>query len=351
MKLNRFPIIALLFITAGLALSGCGRKTMPIPPQDAVPTPITDLTARQDGNKIDLNWTIPTRTTAGSTLPQIESFQIFRSVVAAADYCPGCPVKYTSVIELPLAKAITKDKKKAHYSEPLLRPEHYYIYKIRTKAGWRLVSDDSNTVSFLWLSQPEAPADLRATAGDGEVTLNWRLSKRLLNGIPITGNLNYIIYRGTTADNLQPLSDIAAQPPYIDTGLTNGQTYFYRAAARLKHQGALILGLKSNLTSARPHDLTPPPPPRNLTVVNSSKGIKLLWEQLLTPDLAGYLIYRRLPNADFKLIGRVDSGKAQFIDHQPPAGAKSWYYAVSAFDRSTPANESPKSQEVLYESF
>ncbi len=351
MKLNSSPLIVLWFIIIGLALSGCGRKTMPIPPQDAVPTPITDLTARQDGNKIDLEWTIPTRTTAGSTLPQIDSFQIFRSVVAAADYCPGCPVKYSSVIELPLAQAVTRNKKKARYSEPLLRPKHYYIYKVRTKAGWRLVSDDSNTVSFLWLSQPEAPADLQARAGDGEITLDWQPSTRLVDGTPISGNLNYIIYRGINADNLQPLTDTAATPPYIDTGLTNGQTYFYRAAAELKTANTVVKGLKSNLVFARPHDLTPPPPPRNLTVVNSNKGIKLLWERLLTPDLAGYRIYRRLPDADFKLIGQVDSGLAQFIDHQPPAGAKSWYYAVSAFDRSTPANESPKSQEVLYESF
>jgi predicted small lipoprotein YifL len=348
MKLNSFYLIVLLAI---IVLGGCGRKTLPIPPQDAVPTPITDLTANQDGNKIDLSWTIPTRTTAGSTLPQIESFQIFRSVVAAADYCPGCPVKYSSVIELPLAQAMSKNKKKAYYSEPLLRPEHRYIYKIRTKAGWRLVSADSNTVSFLWLSQPEAPADLQATPGDTEVTLNWQPSERLVNGTPITGKLNYIIYRGTSADNLQPLGDTVAKPPYIDTGLTNGQTYFYRAAAQLKSQDTVIKGLNSNLISARPHDLTPPPPPRNLTVVNSAQGIKLLWEQLLTPDLAGYRVYRRLPNTNFKLIGRVDSGQAQFIDRQPPSGAKSWYYAVSAFDRSTPANESPKSQEVLYESF
>ena len=351
MKPNTLPIIALCLIITGLTLSGCGRKTMPIPPQDAVPTPITDLTARQDGNKIDLNWSIPTRTTAGSALPQIDSFQIFRSVVAAADYCPGCPVKYSSVIELPLAQALARNKKKAHYSEPLLRPRHYYIYKVRTKAGWRLVSADSNTVSFLWLSQPEAPADLRARAGDGEVTLDWQPSTRLVDGTPITGGLNYIIYRGTSPDNLQPLTDTVAQPPYIDTGLSNGQTYFYRTAARLKTKNTVVKGLNSNLISARPRDLTPPPPPRNLTVVNSAEGIKLVWERLLTPDLAGYRIYRRLPDTDFKLIGEVDSGQARFIDHQPPSGAKAWYYAVSAFDRSTPANESPKSQEVLYESF
>jgi len=339
-------------ILCSIFISGCGRKTLPIPPQDAVPAPIKDLASHQEGNKIILNWSIPRRTTAGSRLPQIESFLIFRAVVPEKDYCPGCPVSFTSTIELPLGQAVRGSKgKMAHYSETLLRPEHRYIYKVRTKAGWRLISADSNQTSFLWLSPPEAPTGLRAVAGDQQITLTWQAVQKLVNGSTLSDGLRYRIYRGSTADNLQIVGDAVEKPSYTDVGLFNGRPYFYKVVGELKRGGDLIKGLSSAVVSARPRDLTPPPPPRNLTVVKVAGGIKLLWERTMASDLAGYKIYRRLPAGKLALIGQVDVSQGSFIDKDPPAGQSSWYYAVTAFDRAQPANESPYSQEVLYESF
>lgn len=333
-------------------LSGCGRMTPPIPPQDAVPAPITDLISHQEGNKIVLNWGIPKRTTAGSKLPQIESFLISRAVVPEKDYCPGCPVSFTSTIELPLDKALKDSKgRKARYSETLLRPEHRYIYEVRTKAGWRLVSAESNQTSFLWLSPPEAPTGLQAVAGDQQVTLAWQAVHKLVNGSPLNDGLRYRVYRGNTADNLKLVGEPVEKSSYTDVGLFNGRTYYYKVLGELKRGNDLIKGLASSVVSARPHDLTPPPPPRNLTVVKVAGGVKLLWERTMVSDIAGYKIYRRLSGGKLSLIGQVDVSQGSFIDKNPPAGQTSWYYAVTAFDRAQPPNESPYSQEIIYESF
>jgi len=334
-----------------LLLCGCGRKTLPIPPQDAVPAPITDLSAHQDGNKIVLNWTIPTRTTAGSRLPQIKSFQLFRAVVAE-DACLTCPVSFTSTIELPLAQVTQNAKAKTgQYSETLLRPEHRYIYKIRTRAGWRLISDDSNQVAFLWFSPPEAPRELQVTAGDQQVSLKWQAATRMVNGEPLTGGLRYRVYRGKNAKDLQVINESVATPSYEDIGLINGRHYFYKVTAELQRDNARIEGLASPIISATPHDLTAPPPPRNLVVVKMAAGIKILWERTASSDLAGYRVYRRLADGKLTKIGEVDASGNAFVDQKPPTGPTSWYYAVTSFDRAQPANESTYSQEIIYESF
>ncbi len=344
-------LLAVLLMTQLFFIYGCGRKTLPIPPQDAVPVPITDLNAHQDGNKIVLNWTIPKRTTAGSKLPQIKAFQLSRAVLAE-DACTNCPVPFSSTLELPLEQVIKNgDSGQGQYSETLLRPGHRYIYKLRTKAGWRLVSDDSNQVSFLWLSPPEAPQGIKAVAGDEQVTLQWQAPNKLVNGQPLTDTIIYKIYRGLDNNHLSPLGEPVKNETFTDVGLINGRSYYYKVTAEIHRPDARVEGLASPVVIARPHDLTAPPPPRNLLVVKIATGIKLLWERTMSSDLAGYMVYRRLPKGKLALIGKVDAADNFFIDKTPPAGATSWYYAITSFDRAAPANESSTSKEIIYESF
>jgi hypothetical protein len=233
----------------------------------------------------------------------------------------------------------------------LLRPGYRYIYKLRTKAGWRLVSADSNQAAFLWLSPPEAPGELQARAGDQQVNLQWQAVTRRVNGEPLANNLRYRVYRGRTAADLRLINRPATTPSFSDVGLLNGNRYFYKVTAVLQRGKAEIEGLASDIVTSRPHDLTAPPPPRNLVVVKVATGIRILWERTVSADLAGYRIYRRLPEGKLALIGTADASDNSFIDRRPPARARKWYYAVTSFDRTSPANESPFSREMIYESF
>jgi predicted small lipoprotein YifL len=340
----------LLLCLSVFILTACGRKTLPIPPQDAVPLPISDLSAHQDGNKIVLNWTIPERTTAGSRLPQIKSFELLRAVLDE-DACLTCPISFTSTIDLPLEQVIQSAKaRRGQYSETLLRPEQRYIYKIRTKAGWRLVSDDSNQVSFLWLSPPEAPKGLQIKAGDQQVSLVWQSVTRMVNGDLLSAGLRYRVYRGLNSSDLRAIGE-PVTTSFDDVGLLNGRRYFYKVTAELRYGDARIEGLSSPVTSVTPHDLTAPPPPRNLVVVKTAAGIKILWERTISSDLAGYRVYRRLAGGELSRIGEVDAAGNAFVDQKPPSGVTSWYYAITSFDRAQPANESTYSQEIIYESF
>jgi hypothetical protein len=349
-KQQRLGIIMLAIIS--LLQVGCGRKTLPIPPYEAVPEAISDLQYQQDENQVSLVWTYPNRTTVGSDLPGLQSFMVLRAVVPEQDYCPGCPVTFSSAVEVEAAAAITDTKKRqAHYTETILRAGHRYLYKVQTKAGWRLVSDDSNTVSFFWDSPALAPDELVGQAGDGQVVLRWQAVASLVNNDIINGPVHYQVYRGLTPESIEPVGDAVFDTTYTDSGLVNGQMYHYQIRAVRQVNGSRLIGLASHPVGVAPTDLTPPAPPRNLTGVLVKGGVKLLWERSTEKDLAGYRIFRRLPNETaLTVIGEVDRAAMSFVDQLPQA-PDGCYWAITAFDRATPTNESAFSKELYHEPF
>jgi PKD repeat protein len=96
---------------------------------------------------------------------------------------------------------------------------------------------------------PGAPTGLTATAGTGQATLNW--SAPANNG---GENINsYRVYRGTSSGNETLLnsggcSSLGSVLSCTDTGLTAGQTYFYKVTA----VNPIGEGLQSNEASATP---------------------------------------------------------------------------------------------------
>jgi glycosidase/fibronectin type 3 domain-containing protein len=88
---------------------------------------------------------------------------------------------------------------------------------------------------------PSAPTNLTATAGSSQVSLTWTAS---------SGAVSYNVYRGTTAggEGAAPIATGVTGASYVDTGLTNGTTYYYKVAAV---NSAGTSGL-SNEASAKP---------------------------------------------------------------------------------------------------
>lgn len=96
-------------------------------------------------------------------------------------------------------------------------------------------------------SPPGPPQNLTAEPGNQEVRLSW--------DPPLTGGYlwtNYSIYRGTTPDN-EVLVGVRSSLVYYDTGLTNGQMYFYRVSA----SDAVGEGPKSDQVNATPYNRIP----------------------------------------------------------------------------------------------
>ncbi len=88
--------------------------------------------------------------------------------------------------------------------------------------GANLLADLSGTPAAP--TAPAAPTGLAATPGNAQVSLAWNGS---------TGAASYNLYRATAAgaEGATPYKTGLTKTSYVDTGLTNGTTYFYQVAA------------------------------------------------------------------------------------------------------------------------
>src|SRR4051812_22779429 len=68
--------VSLLSIVCAVFLSGCGTVGEPLYPALNIPSRITDLTAVERGDRIDIDFTIPPLTTEGLALKEIGSVEL-----------------------------------------------------------------------------------------------------------------------------------------------------------------------------------------------------------------------------------------------------------------------------------
>jgi fibronectin type 3 domain-containing protein len=127
-------------------------------------------------------------------------------------------------------------------------------------------------------SAPPAAANLAATAGNGQVSLSWSSS---------SGATSYNVYRGTSSGGETGIATGVTSPSYVDTGLTNGTTYYYKVTA-VNSYGASGY---SNEASATPTTGgSAPPAPTGLTATAGNAQVSLSWTA--STGATSYSIYR-----------------------------------------------------------
>ncbi len=122
---------------------------------------------------------------------------------------------------------------------------------------------------------PEAPNLISATPGDGEVELEWR-APHDTGDLPLDG---YRILRGDAEDDLSVVATVDSfADGHRDTGLVNGQTYYYAVL------GYNDLGDSpwSQVLNATP--LGPPGIPLDLKATPGDESVTLTWT---APEMEG----------------------------------------------------------------
>lgn len=157
------------------------------------------------------------------------------------------------------------------------------------------------------------------------MTLTWS---------PPPGASTYTVYRGLSSDAKQMAAvgtGITALT-FVDTGLTNGTVYYYRARA---HAGESASPL-SRSAWAKP---LPPPPakaPDGLTATPGNAKVTLTWSPVTVDGVIGYRIYRSTTEAgsttgvDPKLIASVTGTRYRDINL---TNGTPYSYQVAAYNR------------------
>jgi hypothetical protein len=226
----RSASLALALVSAALALAlamrGAGRTgAVPVAPADSPTSPLTRWASPS-------SWmTIRSRTVpAAAQKPPRTSLTIQGVPPAGVNY--GSPYSFTPTVSGPAGTALT--------------------FSIQNKPAWAAFDSSSGTVSgtptagdvgtdaniVISVSDGTASASLAAFSisvnevSDGAATLDWSGVTRTLADTALADLAGYIVYYGTSADNLNQRVKLAnpGLTTYMVTNLASG-TWYFRIAA------------------------------------------------------------------------------------------------------------------------
>lgn len=318
--------LAVLFLFAVVA---CGKRGDPHPPVPVIPKATTDLLVAQRGPKVLLSWGYPSLTTAGKSMTGIKRIVVWRSIeetpavsVPATSPTPQPEVSVPQNVQ-PFAKvtpltapqflkrrtridsieaaklpAATTGARLSYEDTPPVQASDGHpvrvTYAVVTE-GASASSDLSNLVSIVPMDVPAAPTALTATARREGVVLLWTAPEVSINGAKKPSIAGYNVYR---FPHDQPADEFATPvntspvtaATYTDNPSYGPHDYFVTALAATG--SPRIESDPSPIAGAIFKDLVPPPPPTGLTALVETGAVRLVWNPVEAPDLAGYKVYR-----------------------------------------------------------
>lgn len=159
----------------------------------------------------------------------------------------------------------------------------YIVKAVNTGYSAPSVSAASSIVSVTPLPAPGTPTGLAATPGNGLVSLTW-------NTVPTA--TGYDVWRSTDNTNFSAVASNLTTASYTNSGLVNGQTYYFQV--RASNSG----GASAFSASASAIPLPPlPAAPTGLTATAGNRQITLSWNAV--SGATGYKIYRRISGAAY----------------------------------------------------
>ena len=181
---------------------------------------------------------------------------------------------------------------------------------------------------------PSAPEGLTATAGDGQIALDWDDCT--------DADLNYYtVYRSTLPGiGYVPIRVGLTNSVYTDPAADNGTPYYYVVTATDQNSSESEYSAGAFAT---PLDETPPAAPTGLDVSVKNGSVTLQWDDNADPDLSGYTVYRSTTSGGLYVAIAAELTVSAFVDNTVANGI-SYYYIVTASDTS--ALESSGSSEV-----
>jgi hypothetical protein len=387
--------IACLLALLSLALA-CGKKGDPQPPLPQGPNAVKDLAVEQEGEDAVLTFTFPDRLLTGAPLVDLDAIEVYRVVRPSSELTEprraGGPPPTSSgatsssgVIQLPGASerreatnvrlaeeafyqaaervaalhgpemADATQGASLVYRDPLSflfvqedgpHPLAYAVVSVR-RDGQR--SPLSNIVTLAPDIAPDAPELEPPILEEGRVCLEWKPPRANVLSQPVDVG-GYRVYRRPLADDAYdaPLNAApVAGNSFVDTSAPYGVPLAYTVRAVLA-KNPKIEGLPAEEIYVKPQDVYPPKAPARVDVLSEGALVRVLWDPVDSPDLAGYVVFRAEGTSPPIRMNDAPLTDPFFSDTTAKARHR-YRYSVRSVDRA--GNLSAPSVEAVAEPF
>src|SRR5204862_194290 len=285
----------------------------------SVPGPPQNLQASPDDGKNYLGWQAPSSNGGAA----ITRYRVFRGTTSSNQTLVtsgGCA--NLGVIFACTDTGLTNGQK------------YYYFVSADNSAGTGAPSNVVSATPLASASVPGPPQNLQASPDDGKNYLGWQAPSSN-GGAAIT---RYRVFRGTTSSNQTLVTsggcaNLGVIFACTDTGLTNGQKYYYFVSA----DNSAGTGAPSNVVSATPlASASVPGPPQNLQASPDDGKNYLGWQAPSSNGGAAitrYRVFRGTTSSNQTLVTSGGCGNLGVIFACTDTGltnGQKYYYFVSA---------------------
>ncbi len=300
-------------------------EAISVQPRDMTEPPsVGDLSARQTPGAVLLSW-------SPVEIDDLKGYQVFRSRADAQNFeqiapSEGQTISFTSYADGDIVLGVQ------------------YWYRVRAVDNSGNIGPFSDVVD-VFIEDPIPPPKVEGLRGsileDNSIQLRWSpVDDPTLAG--------YMIERSLTPDDSAEfwfrLADQLQDTSFNDT-LWDSQegevSYRVRAYDYSDNRGKW-----SDIVTLRPPDRLPPLPPLLIDLAIVEDGIRIRWEMVETPDLAGFNVWRSATKVDGyeRLTKLALSDTVSEYLEMPPGYGNVFWYRVTAVDRDR--NESAMSNPL-----
>jgi hypothetical protein len=304
--------LAVILCAVGLfSLAGCGSIGEPLYPALRIPMRAPDLTVVEQGDQLDIAFTIPPLTTEGLPLKEIGGVDLrvgpgpsngwnvdewAASATSIKVPTPAAPGPVQAM--LPVSMFVGRD----------------VIVAVRVEnpkgkdAGW------SDFKTFRVQTPLADPANLHVAADPKGVALTWNAS----------GPSQFRIYRQAEQQTKPVLLATATEPNYVDISAEFNKSYRYSIQAVRDNIESNVVGPEA----ITPVDKFPPAVPSGLTASIGIGAVELAWNRNTEADFKEYRVSRSEEGGPFIEIARGLDAPI-YSDHAAQSG-KHYRYQVLA---------------------
>jgi hypothetical protein len=338
-------------------LAGCARVGAPLPPLKREPPPVGELAAAQEGGELVLRGRLPE---ANSDKSPIRSYR--RLEVTGAERPPGTGAEsFDGVLLLPmaswedaaLAPYLDLAKRRFEVRIPILDRFGEADGMVAVRVRFQNEREHWSPWSGLLVhpvGRVALPPENLSTRMDAEgIHLSWALAAANFDGTrPAVANGVQVFRRELPQGAAEPAGEAAFPAAALTvTEFRSDSRYAFAAAAFRRIGDVVVRGGLSPWIEVDTRDVYPPPAPVSLAVVVEEGKIRLIWDPVASPDLAGYLVFRSDgPGQESRSQTPAPVADPSWTDPAADPAAPHWYRVVAV---DTHGNRSNFSEEIAYE--